>query len=118
MYIQAYDSICMGNRMISSETTSQAHKLLHHHLRKTLAQEHKSIAVTRPKWFSVQLLGGAAVFGATQGHVKQLLHCSVLHLGVNNKMCPGHEMYTAAVWMQFHFYSLAVSAKREEASRG
>lgn len=88
MHIQSYDSSCVGNRMISSETTRQAHKLPHHHRGKTLAQEHKPVAVTRPKWSSAQLLRGAAVFGATQMHVKQLLHCSGLQLGVNNKMCP------------------------------
>lgn len=91
MYIHAYDSSCVGNRMISSETSSQAHKLLHHHLGKTSAQEHKRVAVTRPKWSSAQLLGGAAVFGATQMHVKQLLHCSVLQLGVNKDDVPSAQ---------------------------
>lgn len=48
---------------------------------------------------------------SVEGHVKQLLPCSVLQLSVNKEIlpvCSGHQKYTAALRVQLHFYSSAV----------
>lgn len=120
MHVWACDSSCMVNKMIPLEKTSQAQKphtfilkknILGPQLTNTRLTELLVPNSCQPHSWVVVL--------SMELHVKQQLQCSVLQLSVNNKMlpaCSGHEMYTAALWLQFHFYSSAV--KGEKVSRG
>lgn len=111
IHIQAFDSSCIINKTLSTEAASQDQKSPSS--RKYLDSQTQVCCSSQSQMFlSSTLECSCCLWYTTKLHVKQLLLCSLLQCGGNNKI------YSTAVWIQFHFYSPAVPAERQEAFRG